>query len=53
MSHSAETCTSLALVQAPVHDMVLSKFRSTDEGTVHPDKDLLHVASLYKVYFRR
>lgn len=41
------TCTSL--VEAPVHDMVLSKFRSTDKGSVYPDEGLSHVASLYKV----
>ncbi|KAG0629472.1 hypothetical protein M758_1G106400 [Ceratodon purpureus] len=41
-------CTSL--VETPVHDMVPSKFRSTNKGSVYPDEDLSHVASLYKVW---
>jgi len=48
--HPADwACTSL--VEASEHDLALSKFRSSDKGSVHPDEDLAPVASLYKVIF--
>lgn len=36
-------------MEASEHDLALSKFRSSDKGSVLPDEDLAPVASLYKV----
>lgn len=32
-----------------MHDLALSKFRSSDKGSAHPDEDPSAVASLFKV----